>query len=246
MLKHQGIRRTHIHNVRLAILLSLTAGLVNSEGFLGFSVLTTNVTGHAALFAENISIKEWTLSWVVALWMLLFLGGAFISSFIIDAVGKNQRYSNLIPISLEFLILVIIGIIAGYYKTNEGARQLFAGSLLFAMGMQNSLVSMISKSVVRTTHLTGTITDLGIELAQLRFIKPEKKRDLRSRIWLKLFIISSFIAGAIMGAYAFRSYQYYSFFIPAGVLIFTLFYDVLRITAKWYYRKIEKRLSFNG
>jgi uncharacterized membrane protein YoaK (UPF0700 family) len=245
MLKHQGVRRTHIHNVRLAILLSLTAGLVNSEGFLGFSVLTTNVTGHAALFAENISIREWTISWVVALWMLLFLGGAFISSFIIDVVGKNQRYSNLIPISLEFLILVIIGIIGEYYKTNEGARQLFAGSLLFAMGMQNSLVSMISKSVVRTTHLTGTFTDLGIELAQLRFTRPENKRDLRSRIWLKLFIITSFIAGAIMGAYAFRTYHYHSFFIPAGVLILTLCYDVLRITAKWYYRKIEKKLSFN-
>jgi hypothetical protein len=41
MLKHTGVRRTHIHNVRLAALLSLTAGAVNAEGFLGFSVLTT-------------------------------------------------------------------------------------------------------------------------------------------------------------------------------------------------------------
>lgn len=243
MLKHQGVRRTHIHNVRLAILLSLTAGLVNGEGFLGFSVLTTNVTGHAALFAEGISIKAWTTSWVIALWMLLFLGGAFISSFMIDVIGKNQRYSNLIPLSLEFLILVIIGIIGNHYKNNLVARQLFAGSLLFAMGMQNALVSMISKSVVRTTHLTGTFTDLGIELAQLKFIKPEKKAELRSRIGLKLFIITSFIAGALLGAYAFRNFNYYSFFVPAGILVYALLYDVFRVNAKRYYRKIGKKIK---
>ena len=243
MLKHHGVRRTHIHNVRLAVLLSLTAGLVNGEGFLGFSVLTTNVTGHAAIFAENISIKSWTTSWVIALWMFLFLSGAFISSFIIDVIGKNQRYSNLIPLSYEFIILVIIGIIGNHFKNNIVARQLFAGSLLFAMGMQNALVSMISKSVVSTTHLTGTFTDLGIELAQLNFIKPEKKAELKERIGLKIFIISSFIAGALLGAYAFRNFYYYSFFAPAGILILAILYDVFRVNAKRYYRKIGKKIK---
>jgi uncharacterized membrane protein YoaK (UPF0700 family) len=243
MLKHQGVRRTHIHNVRLAVLLSLAAGLVNAEGFLGFSVLTTNVTGHAAIFAEGISIKAWSTSRMIALWMFLFLSGAFISSFIIDVIGKNQRYSNLIPISLEFIILLIIGTTGEHYKDNLLARQLFAGSLLFAMGMQNALVSMISKSVVRTTHLTGTFTDLGIELAQLKFIKPEKKAELRARIGLKLFIITSFIAGALFGAYAFRSLNYFSFFVPASVLVYALLYDVFRVNAKRYYRKIGKRIK---
>lgn len=243
MLKHHGVRRTHIHNVRLAILLSLTAGLVNGEGFLGFSVLTTNVTGHAAIFAENISIQDWTTSWVIALWMFLFLSGAFISSFIIDIVGKNQRYSNLIPLSYEFIILVIIGTIGNKFKNDLVARQFFAGSLLFAMGMQNALVSMISKSVVRTTHLTGTFTDLGIELAQLKFIKPEKKSDLKSRIVLKLFIITSFIAGALFGAYAFRNFKYYSFFVPAGILVYAISYDIFRVNAKRYYRKIGKKIK---
>jgi len=245
MLKHQGLRRTHIHNVRLAILLSLAAGLVNAEGFPGFSVLTTNVTGHAAIFAENISIKACTTSWVIALWMLLFLAGAFTSSLIIDLIGKNQRYSNLLPLSLEFLILIAIATIVDHYKNSTAAHQLFAGSLLFAMGMQNALVSIISKKVVRTTHLTGTFTDLGIELAQLKFTKPEKKSDLRSRIGLKLFIISSFMTGALLGAYAFRSFQYYSFFAPAAFLIYALLYDVFRVNAKRYYRKIGNKIKGN-
>lgn len=246
MLKHQGLRRTHIHNVRLAVLLSLTAGFVNSEGFLGFAVLTTNVTGHAAIFAEYISIKAWATSWLIATWMLLFLAGAFVSSFIIDVIGKNQLYSNLIPITLEFLILVMIGFAGDHYKTDDSVRHFFAGCLLFAMGMQNALVSMISRSVVRTTHLTGTFTDLGIELAQLKFTSPEKKPELRSRIWLRTSIIVSFIAGALLGAIAFRNFFYYSFFLPAGILIFTLLYDVLRINAKRYYRKIEHKIKKGG
>jgi uncharacterized membrane protein YoaK (UPF0700 family) len=243
MLKHTGVRRTHIHNVRLATLLSLTAGLVNGEGFLGFSVLTTNVTGHAALFAESISIKDWTASWVIALWMLLFLGGAFISSFILDIIGKNQRYSYLIPISIEFLILLANGLFGGNFENIFFGKQIFAGSLLFAMGLQNALVSMISKSVVRTTHLTGTFTDLGIELAQLKFVRKEKKAEMKARIRLKIYIIIFFIAGALSGAYAFRSLKFYSFFIPAAILIFTLLYDVFRVNAKLYYRKIEKKIK---
>ena len=243
MLKHHGIRRTHLHNVRLAILLSLTAGFVNAEGFLAFSVLTTNVTGHAALFAEYLSIKAWSTSLLIALWMLLFLAGAFVSSFIIDIIGKNQRYSNLLPISLEFLILATIGLIGNHYSTHETAGQVFAGALLFAMGLQNSLVSMISRSVVRTTHLTGTFTDLGIELAQLKFTQPEKKTELKSRIWLRIFIIVSFIAGAIFGAFAYRKFSYPSFLIPAGILVFALLFDVLRVNAKIYLRKIEHRIK---
>ncbi len=243
MLKHTGIRRTHIHNVRLATLLSLTAGLVNAEGFLGFSVLTTNVTGHAALFAEKVSLKDWKTAGVIALWMLLFLGGAFISSLIIDVVGNNQRYSYLIPILLELGILLTVAIIGNYYGNRLAGQQLFAGSLLFAMGMQNALVSVISRSVVRTTHLTGTFTDLGIEMAQLVTIPDEDRIELKSRIFLKLTIILSFITGALTGAYAFRVFRFYSFYISAFTLVFALLYDVFRVNVKRYYRKIGKSIK---
>jgi len=243
MLKHTGIRRTHIHNVRLAALLSLTAGFVNAEGFLGFSILTTNVTGHAALFAEKVSLKDWRTTWVITLWMLLFLGGAFISSLIVGVIGKNQRYSYLIPILLEFGILVSIATIGNSYQDSLIHRQAFAGSLLFAMGLQNALVTMISRSVVRTTHLTGTFTDLGIELAQLITIQEENKSALKSRIMLKMVIILFFITGALSGAYTFRGIQFYSFYVPAFVLVFALLYDALRVNVKRYYRKIEKSIK---
>jgi uncharacterized membrane protein YoaK (UPF0700 family) len=109
MLRHLGAKRTSKHNLKLATLLGLTAGFVNAEGFLGFSVLTTNVTGHAALFAERIAFQDWKTAVVIALWMFLFLAGAFFTSIILSFTGENQRYSYFIPVLIEILIFTDIG-----------------------------------------------------------------------------------------------------------------------------------------
>ena len=241
MLRHLGNRRAYGHDVRIAALLSLTAGLVNATGFLGFSVLTTNVTGHAALFAERMVMEDWKTSRVVALWMFLFLAGAFLSSMIINSVGRNQRFSYVIPLLVEMTALILIGVLGYRYDHSLVARELFAGSLLFVMGMQNAMVSMVSGSAVRTTHLTGTFTDLGIELAQ--FFKGEKKElsTLKLKLKLRVTIIFCFLSGAIAGAYVFRYVRYHAFFLPALILVYTLFYDIFRIQLKRYYRQFSGR-----
>ncbi|QNK61016.1 DUF1275 domain-containing protein [Pedobacter sp. PAMC26386] len=236
MLRHLGAKRTPEHNLRLATLLGLTAGFVNAAGFLGFSVLTTNVTGHAALFAERIALQDWKTAQVIALWMFLFLAGAFISSLILSFTGHNQRYSYSIPIFIEITILLFAGLYGVHYDGTLVSKEIFAGSLLFAMGLQNSLVSMISGSVVRTTHLTGTFTDLGIELAQL-FSKEKRTQALRAKIKLRLVIIFFFMTGAIAGAYFYTHFGFKAFFVPIGILIYALLYDIFRIKAMRYYQK---------
>ena len=98
MLRHQGNKRTFRHNIRLASLLGVTAGFVNAAGFLAFAVLTTNVTGHAALFAERLAVKDWANAAIVALWMLLFLAGAITSSLLVSVIGRNHRYAYVAPL----------------------------------------------------------------------------------------------------------------------------------------------------
>jgi uncharacterized membrane protein YoaK (UPF0700 family) len=104
MLRHLGTRRTYGHNVKIAAMLSPTAGFVNAAGFLAFAVLTTNVTGHAALFAERLVMEDWATARVIALWMFLFLAGAFSFSLIINTVGRDQRFSYVIPLLVESLV----------------------------------------------------------------------------------------------------------------------------------------------
>lgn len=235
MLRHQGTKRTYGHNFKLASLLGIVAGFVNAAGFLGFSVLTTNVTGHAALFAEQVVLENWATARVIALWMFLFLAGAFISGLIITLIGKNQRFSYAIPVFIEIAILCAVGVLGVTYNHTLAEKEVFAGSLLFAMGLQNSLVSQVSGSVVRTTHLTGTFTDLGIELAQI--VQKNKWSDtvLRSRIKLHAAIIFFFLFGVVTGAYLFRQLHFHVFFIPAAILVITLVYDVFRIRIRRYY-----------
>lgn len=240
MLRHFGVKRTYAHNLKLAVLLSLTAGFVNAAGFLGFSALTTNVTGHAALFAEGIARQDWGTARLIATWMMLFLAGAFTSSLIVNKIGHNARFSFTIPIVLEIIILIFCAFSA-FVKILGFSGNFFAGSLLFAMGLQNALVSVISGSVVRTTHLTGTFTDLGIELAQLRKDNYQAKGELLSRIKLRVCIILFFMLGALSGAYLYTYINFRSFLIPGSMLCFTLLYDVFRLNIKRYYSNFRYR-----
>jgi len=96
------------------------------------------------------------------------------------------------------------------------------------MGVQNSLVTRVSQSVVRTTHLTGLFTDLGIELSKL-FFKERKneQRQLKKNITLKLVIIACFFSGCIIGGYSYNMIQLKTLIITAGLLFFVIRYDKL-------------------
>ncbi|WP_184549284.1 YoaK family protein [Mucilaginibacter sp. FT3.2] len=235
MLRHRGSKRTPQHNLKLAALLGLTAGFVNAAGFLVFSVLTTNITGHVALFAERVALEDWKTAKVVALWMFLFFAGAFVSSLIVSLTSKHQRFSYLIPVLIEISILLVSALYGYRYNGSLVSKEFFAGSLLFAMGLQNALVSMVSGSVVRTTHLTGTFTDLGIDTAHLFHKKTTERPALYARIKLRLYIIFFFMTGAVSGAYLYRIWDFHSFFIPVIILFSALAYDIFYVKAQHYY-----------
>ncbi|MES2265135.1 MAG: YoaK family protein [Bacteroidota bacterium] len=223
-------------------MLSLAAGFVNAAGFLAFAVLTTNVTGHAALFAERLVMGDWKTARVVGLWMLLFLAGTFFSSLTINKIGINRRFSYIVPLITETLVLIIVAVLGYRFDQSLPARELFAGSLLFVMGMQNAMVSLVSGSRVRTTHLTGTFTDLGIELAQWFCFGDSEKRELIPKLKLSITIIGCFLFGALAGAWFFRHWHYHAFLFPSFVLLFTLTYDIFRIRAKRFYGRTTVRL----
>ncbi|PUZ20119.1 Uncharacterized membrane protein YoaK, UPF0700 family [Chitinophaga costaii] len=229
MFRHTGKKRGFIHNMRLAVLLCLTAGFVNAYGFLAFMVLTTNVTGHAALLAVRLTEGDFQSLGIIVLWLLLFLSGAFFTGLHIARVGRNKTYAYTLPLALEILILLLVATFGHLYDRTNKATELFAGSLLFAMGLQNALVTMISGSVVRTTHLTGMFTDLGIDLASALAGHPPSRADINRRIILRVTIIFFFFLGGILGGYCFNFFHYKALVIPAVILIFAIFYDYFRV-----------------
>ena len=229
MLRHTGQKRSFKHNLRLAVLLCLNAGFINAAGFIAFEVLTTNVTGHAALLAVNIASDHLRAARMVALWLLLFLAGAFASSFIISRVGRDKTSAYSIPILIIIAIILFVALFGHDYNHTLPETEYFAGSLLFAMGMQNALVSMISGSVVRTTHLTGMFTDLGIDLSTIATSPSKMHPSVKNRIILRLTIIFFFLLGGIIGGLVFYRCHFDAFFVPAGLLLVALFYDYFRV-----------------
>jgi len=229
MLRHTGQKRSYRHNMRLAILLCLNAGFINAAGFLAFSVLTTNVTGHAALLAVNMATMNFRATRMVALWLFLFLAGAFLSSFYISAVGRNKSFAYTMPIVFIIVVLLFVAFFGHHYNNTLPETEYFAGSLLFSMGIQNAMVSMISGSVVRTTHLTGMFTDLGIDLSEAVHSFRTPNAITKRRIILRLAIISSFLLGGILGSFMFLQIRFAAFYAPVGILVIALFYDYFRI-----------------
>lgn len=237
MFIHQGKKRTSKHNLQIASLLSFVAGIVNVAGFMAVAKLTTNVTGHFAFFVDEIFKLNFWQGFIYFLYIFFFFLGSFTSSFFVELLSrKNENYVYIIPTSIESLILLLIALL-GKNLILENPN-LIACSLLFAMGLQNSLVTRISNATVRTTHLTGLFTDLGIELSQLFFYKEqEAKYKLLSSIKLRFTIISFFFIGGIIGGIFYSKIGLYVLIIGAVSLIFGIIYETLKLKIKLLQRK---------
>lgn len=235
MFRHKGSRRTFLHNLRLASNLSFIAGIVNIAGVLSVATLTTNVTGHFAYFAEEVSLKNYSKAITFLFFILFFLIGAFVCNTLIEITSLvKPRIAHAFPMLIEVLVLLVIGL--GYVNQQEYIAYL----LLFAMGIQNALVTQISQSVVRTTHLTGLFTDLGIEISQLFFYrKPTEKSRLRRSIFLRLSIIFFFFLGCVLGGFFYEEYKLKILLFAALSLTIALLFDNIII----YYHLTKRKIK---
>ena len=228
MFRHQGKNRTLKHNLQIASLLSFVAGVVNVTGFLAIQRLTTNVTGHFAFFIDDIANFQFWRGTIYLLYIISFLAGSFASGLLIELVAKTKKLNIFVlPTLLEAVVLITVVIVSHFSLVNS--IDIIACLLLFAMGVQNSFVTNISNAVVRTTHLTGLFTDLGIELSQLFF--PNKyafRKKILSTIKLRLYIISFFFMGGLIGGYIYSKIAIYTLIFAVLILFSGLIYDNLK------------------
>lgn len=251
MFRHQGKSRTLKHNLRIATILSFVAGIVNVTGFLAFKQLSTNVTGHFALFISDVANFEFWKGTVYFLFIFSFLFGSFLSSFLIEKFKQNRKLNVfVIPTIIESMILLSIAILSNTGEIKY--PDLVVCLLLFAMGLQNSFVTKISNAIVRTTHLTGLFTDLGIELSQLLFPESHPNREkIKSTIKLRIYIICFFFLGGIIGGYLYSrlDLKLNTLIFGAIILLISLFYDDFRyklIRTKRKYKQRKKTAHNNG
>lgn len=243
MFRHQGKSRTLKHNLQIATILSFVAGIVNVTGFLSIEQLTTNVTGHFALFINDVAHFEFWKGTIYLLYILSFLFGSFSSGLLIETFKENQKLNVFVlPTIIESLILITVPVLSSVALSVPS--DLIACSLLFAMGLQNSYVTRISNAIVRTTHLTGLFTDLGIEFSQLFFPGSYPNRQkIKSTIKLRIYIIAFFFIGGLVGGFLYSriGLEINTLLIGAFILIVSLFYDDMRFRVIMARRKKNRR-----
>ncbi|MCC5919783.1 MAG: DUF1275 domain-containing protein [Cyclobacteriaceae bacterium] len=240
MFRQRGRKRTYEHNLKIASLLSFVAGMVNVAAFLAVKELATNVTGHFAFFMEKALTLSFQSGLKYFLYIAAFLLGSFYASFIME-YQKESRFKSTYkaPVITESLLLMTIALIGHeliIYKPD-----LLVIILLFAMGLQNSLVTTISDAIVRTTHLTGLFTDLGIDLSKLFFTKEKAK--LFASIKLRLTIVLFFFLGGILGGFSYGALQLRVLMIAAILLIIGLIYDNLSLMVRRKYQHARFKMK---
>lgn len=205
-----------------AFLLALVAGYVNAVALLGFAHQSvSHLSGTATLVGSEIVNGSGELFHLVGI-LLSFLLGSTISGFMLTGTSLKlgRFYDVLLIMEASFLL------IAMYFLMHDDTTGHFFASA--ACGLQNALATTYSGAVVRTTHLTGIFTDLGIMFGSAFRGKPLDKR----KTWLFLVIVTGFISGGSFGTLVFDLYRFKALAIPA-LLCF-----LLAIVYRVYRRKL--------
>ena len=228
MFRTQGEARTGTADRRLAGYLALIAGMVNSGGFVLIGSFTSHVTGNVGRLADDVVLGHAPTAFVAAGSILTFFVGAFITSFVGEsAVFRGSSHAVAALLGLEAILIgVFVLRVAGHAQRWEPML------LSCAMGIQNSLITRLSGAIVRTTHLTGVVTDLGIESARwLRHFTTDSVRPPVPKIALLGTIFVAFVVGSGTGALLTTHFGHLGL-VPVLVLLLAGILQALRPTGR--------------
>lgn len=214
--------------------LSFLAGNINAGGYLACSRFVSHVTGFATL--SGISLEQG--SWVEALGTLViplfFLGGVMISGYLTEKKYANrvhgQRYAPVMGLVAAILgFVAVAGSLDLFGKFGDVANMkhdfFLLACLCSACGLQNAAISSASGATVRTTHLTGLTTDLGLGLirAEIHNLPNSQKLVERRANLLRVATIVSFTLGSLVAAFIYSRFKYQGFFVPMVIAIYSAY-----------------------
>lgn len=203
-----------------AFMLAGLAGMVNVVGLLGFQHQSvSHLSGTASSLGARIALLD-PAAFHLAGILLAFLLGAMLSGILLSSssLRLGRHYDSLLLVEGLLLLLAVAFLLrestVGHYLASA------------ACGLQNALVSRYSGAVVRTTHLTGIFTDLGLMLGSaVRGVPFDRRAAL-----LFVLIIAGFIGGGVVGTFLFDGYGVMALLVPAGMCF------LLAVTYRLYVR----------
>lgn len=224
-----GAQRVQRANQQLGMVLAFIAGALNAGGFLAVHQYTSHMTGIVSAMADNAVLGHSSAIPLGLAALAAFITGAACSSLMINFARRRQLHSQYaLPLMLEALLLLCFGVVGAQLNERHPLTLPFTMALLcFVMGLQNALITKLSGAEIRTTHITGIVTDIGIELGRMAYWHSGKHADLplvhadRAHLRVLLGLAACFTGGAFTGAYGFR-YAGYATTLPLAALLLAL------------------------
>jgi len=216
--------RTKAANWQLASLLAFTAGVADVSGFLALGQFTSHMSGTVAAMAADLHTGILLRPIVV---LGCFLAGAAFCALLINWERRRNRESLFaVPVLLEAILLASLALPAALHHP-----WLTLSLLSFTMGLQNAIITKISNAEIRTTHVTGMITDIGIELGRAFYWNRSPSlhpvRSDRRHLLLLSILVSLFFLGGALSATAF---PHIGFLILLPVAALLAIFTILPIT----------------
>lgn len=225
-----GRERSEASNRHLGFSLAFIAGAMNAGAFLAIKQYTAHMTGVTS--SISIGFIEGNYKFALAGFgaVLSFMAGAAFSEIMINwARNKELQSEYALPMMVEAVLLLFFGLMGEFFYQYIGLFVSITVMLLcFAMGLQNAIITKISNAVIRTTHVTGIVTDIGIEIGRLLFWN--RKLDKQDKDYVranrgKLYLLGGlwvmFLSGGLIGAFGFSFIGYYAT-IPLAIILVIL------------------------
>ena len=213
MLVQAGEARDGGADRRLAWSLAGIAGALNAAGFYAVGVFSSNMTGNVSSLADHLALADLTAAAPYLGLVAAFISGAAVSAVLVNA-GRRRGMTHIYALSIlaEAALLASLAS-ADLWLSGAGRAAVLAYGLSFLMGMQNAVVTRISNARVRTTHVTGMVTDIGIELGNLLDLTWCRRQPGSShaeadynagKLLLHGVTVLAFLGGGVAGVLAYR------------------------------------------
>ena len=221
-----GRERTRSANRQLGAALAFIAGATNAGAFLAVRQYTSHMTGMVSSAADFLVLGELEAAGAALAALFAFVLGAATSALLIN-YARRRRLGSLyaLPLLLEALLLLVFGLLGARLSSIAGLFVSVTVMLLcFMMGLQNAVITKISNAEIRTTHVTGLVTDLGIEIGKLLYWN-RLQHDValhvvadRDRLRLLALLVLAFFGGGVAGAFGFQRVGYLTT-VPLALLL---------------------------
>jgi uncharacterized membrane protein YoaK (UPF0700 family) len=224
-----GRDRTDASNRQLGIVLAFVAGAVNAGGFLAVRQYTSHMTGIVSSMADHIALGRYGYALTALGALLAFTAGAACCAIMVNYSRRRNMHSMYaLPLLVEAILLLAFGLLGARVGARDGHVVSITVMLLsFMMGLQNAVITKLSNAEIRTTHITGIVTDIGIELGKLlywnRTERPGQPPVAANLASLKLLsmLACAFFVGGLTGAISFQHFGYVAT-VPLAIALFAL------------------------